>query len=93
MWAITSKRIENRLEQFADKTSTIKKQETVKNVGRQIGGKTLKVSPMLSEPGETQIIDSGDSLILHVYSDLADEHGNYIAEEEDPQEMLNPENK
>jgi len=86
----TSKRIENRLTQFADKTSTIKKQETVKNLGRDIGGKTLKVSPMLSEPGETQIIDSGDSLILHVYSDLTDEHGNYIYDEEDPQEMINP---
>jgi len=89
----TSTRIEDRLTDFASKTSTTTKQNVVKNVGRKIGGKTLKVSPMLSEPGETQIIDSGDSLILHVYSDLADEHGNYIAEEEDPQEQPNPENK
>ena len=89
----TSTRIEDRLKDFASKTSTTTKQNVVKNVGRDIKGKTLKVSPMLSEPGETQIIDSGDSLILHVYSDLADEHGNYIAEEEDPQEQPNPENK
>ena len=90
----TSTRIENRLTQFAEKTSTTEKQNTVKNLGRQIGGKTLKVQPILNEPpladANTQIIDSGDSLILHVYSDLTDAHGNYIYDEEDPQEMINP---
>jgi len=84
-----SNRIENRLSQFADKTSSEEKQNTVKIVGRQIGGKTLKVRPGLSDPGDTQYIDEKDALILQVYDSYTDEHGNYF-DELDQQEMINP---
>jgi len=94
---ITGDRIEQRLNQFSDQTSTAEKRNTVKILGRKIKGKTIRVSPMLSEAGEPQIVEGEDSLTLYVYSNLADEHGEYIAEEEDyeedPQEFPNPENK
>ena len=76
----TSTKIQERLEDFADKTSTTTKQNTVKNAAREIGGKTLKVRSGLSEPGDTQYIDEGDYLILNVYDELVDENGEFITD-------------